>query len=1046
MKQQNKNKFSSFSIILIFIALILIGASLVPLLNIRLNPSRSAPGLTVKYSWPEASARIIEQEVTSKLEGLFSSVSQVKEISSISSKNYGRIEITFKKNVNIDAARFEIATLIRRVYPGLPLQVTYPSISLGTSGQKRRPLLTYTMNSSALPYHIQQYAEENIIQKLSAIKGVNEVNVYGSTPFEYEILADVSKLQELKISTAEVVQSVNSYFRKEIIGIGEEKLYNNSNIRQFQVRLQNKITNELKWENIPVKKTGGRIVYLSDIAQINYHEQLPNSYYRINGLNTINMVIYAEIGANNLKVATKVKEKIKEIRKNLLTGYSISLIYDATEYIAKELRIIGLRTLISVVLLLLFVLIISRQFRYLFLILLSLLANLIIAVIFYYLLKLEIHLYSLAGITVSFGIIIDNSIVMIDHLLYHRDKKIFLAVLAATLTTISSLSVIFFLEEKQRINLIDFTWVMIVNMGVSLAVALFFIPSLMEKIKLKQKKNRIFYKRKKRIIGVNRVYEKGILLTKRLKWLFITIFILGFGIPVHWLPDKIEKDTFWGGLYNNTFGKSWHKEKIAPLAEKILGGSLRLFSEHVYEGSFYANPERTTLYVRGKMPEGSTVQQLNRAIKKMENYISQFDEIEIFQTSINDYKNSSITIHFKPDYENGAFPFYLKERLTSKAISLGGLDWSIYGVGKGFNNALFSGFKNYQVLLHGYNYDQLYAYAETLKDELIKNPRIKDIEISGSVSWFFTSLYEYFLDFNQEKFTMFDISLTDYYTSLQNHIYRRPLNPVFDGKEKIPVTLVPDMTELYDIWKLDNGPADINNNTIKLSAFGNIEKRKMGNDIYKTNQQYQLVVAYDFIGPGLLAEKVTETHIKQINKLLPLGYKADSNQYDYWNRKDKKQYYLILLVILIIYFICSILLESFLQPLAIIAMIPISFIGLFLTFYVFNFNFDQGGFAAFILLSGLVVNSGLYILNDFNNYKQRVNKQDKLKLYIKAYNHKIIPVFLTIFSTILGLVPFILGGQKEVFWFAFAVGTIGGLVFSLVALILYFPLFLNLKN
>ena len=99
-----------------------------------------------------------------------------------------------------------------------------------------------------------------------------------------------------------------------------------------------------------------------------------------------------------------------------------------------------------------------------------------VAVIFYKLLKLEIHLYSLAGITVSFGIIIDNSIVMIDHYRHHGNKKVFLAILAATLTTIGSLCIIFFLDEDQRINLIDFTWVMIVNLGISLFVALFFIP------------------------------------------------------------------------------------------------------------------------------------------------------------------------------------------------------------------------------------------------------------------------------------------------------------------------------------------------------------------------------------------------------------------------------------------------------------------------------------------------------------------------------------------------------------------------------------------
>lgn len=81
-------------------------------------------------------------------------------------------------------------------------------------------------------------------------------------------------------------------------------------------------------------------------------------------------------------------------------------------------------------------------------------------------------------------------------------------------------------------------------------------------------------------------------------------------------------------------------------------------------------------------------------------------------------------------------------------------------------------------------------------------------------------------------------------------------------------------------------------------------------------------------------------------------------------------------------------------------------------------------------------------MNDFNNLKRQYPNRDFQKLYFKAYNYKIIPVILTIISTIVGLVPFIWDGQKEAFWFSFAVGSIGGLVFSLIAIVVYLPLFM----
>ncbi len=1044
MNNKTRNRISPFSIIIAFVALVLIGISLIPLLNLQLQPSRSLPSLNVNYSWTNASSRVIEQEVTSKLEGLFNSIKGIKNIKSVSRKGSGRISLEFKKGSNLDAIRFEAAMLIRRAYPDLPEQVSYPSLSLGTGGQKTSPVLTYTLNASASPFFIQKYAEDNIATKISGIQGVNEVKVYGATPFEWEIRFDVNAIGNLNIRVAEIATAINNYFRKEIIGVGAIREEGNDYLKNIRLALQNDIPEDLVWSRIPIKKIEGRIIWLTDIATISYKEKLPYSYFRINGLNTINVVVYPEKGVNSIKLAQNVKNEVEEIRGSLPAGYSILLAHDSTWFIAKELRKIGLRTLFSMLILLLFVLMITRSFRYLLLITISLLANLIVAVIFYYLLKIEIHLYSLAGITVSFGIIIDNSIIMIDHIRHNNNKKVFLAILAATLTTIGSLSIIFFLKEGQRINLIDFALVIMVNLSVSMIIALFFIPSLMEKIQLKINKKRFFYRRKRRALKLARFYGRSIVFGKKLKWVFIALFILGFGIPIHWLPAKIEKESFWAKTYNKTIGSPWYQEDAKPITEKIVGGALRLFTEHVFESSFYSDPSQTKLYVRGTMPEGCTVQQLNEAVQKMENYISRYDEIEMFQTSISNYQNSNITIHFKPEFENSSFPFFLKEELTSKAISLGGLDWSVYGVGRGFSNALYSGYKNSRIILEGYNYDQLYAFAEDLREKLLENDRIQEVDINGGDNYRSQSLNEYFIDFNREQFGLNEISLNDFYTFLNDRVYRRPLTPVFYDNENQPVSLVANQAGIFNVWNLNNHPIRFDDKMYKLSNLGKVEKRKTGNDIHKYNQQYRLNMAYDFIGPGPLAKMVKNQHIIEMNEKLPLGYLAKDTSYGWWNKNDKKQYSLLLLVIAIIFFLCSILFESLIQPLVVILMIPISYIGVFLTFYLFDFNFDQGGFASFILLSGIVVNAGLYIINDYNQLRKKGTSLSNLQLYIKAFNHKITPIFLTIISTVLGLIPFVWLGQNEAFWFAFAVGAIGGLLFSFVALIIYMPLFMKL--
>jgi multidrug efflux pump subunit AcrB len=788
------------------------------------------------------------------------------------------------------------------------------------------------------------------------------------------------------------------------------------------------------------------MILLSDIATIAYKEQQASSYFRINGLNTINMVIYPEDNVNNLILAKKVKEGVVQLKAGLPPGYSLLLANDTTQYLNEELNKISERTIFSLIILLTFVLLISRKFKYLLLITIGIIANLLIACIFYYVLKIEIHLYTLAGITISFGMIIDNSIIMIDHILHQGNRKAFLAILASTLATVGALSVIFFFEEEQKINLVEFAQVIIVNLSVSMGVALFFIPALMDKVRLSISKASRNIRRKRRALRISRFYERSIRFSKRYKWAYIVLFILGFGIPVQWLPTKIEQEGTWAKWYNKTLGSQLFTEDIRPIAEKVLGGSLRLFSEFVFENSYYSEPSRTTLYAQGKMPEGCTVQQLNDAMVLMENFLSKFNEIDIFQTSITAYNNSSITIQFKPEYEFGSFPYFLKEEITSKAISLGGMDWSVYGVGRGFSNSLNSGYKSSQIILEGYNYDQLYSYANKLKSKLQENERVKDIEISGSTGWNAKTLYEYSIDFNYEGLGLNNVEMGQFYAFLKDKVFKSGLSPVYANNELQPLSLVSDSYGLFNVWDLNNRPVSIDERQFKLASFGSLGKQKSGNDIFKTNQQYQLVVAYNFIGPEPLSKMVREQQEKELTRILPLGYSIRQMNWGGWDKKDKSQYFLILLVILIIYFICSILLESLMQPLAIILMIPISFIGVFLTFYLFDFNFDQGGFASFILLCGIVVNAGLYIVNDYNNFCRTKGVRNSLRVYMKAFNHKIIPIFLTIISTVLGLVPFVWAGQKEVFWFAFAAGAMGGLIFSVTAIFIYLPLFLNFRK
>lgn len=1044
-----KQKLPSFTILVVFLCLSIIGAGLIPLLNVQLKPTLTNKSLTVSFNWPEASARVVEQEVTSKLEGVFNLVGGVQGISSTSRKEGGTVSIDFKKHVDMDVIRFEVANLIRQSYSGLPEGVSYPSLSKGGANENTSPIVSYSINANESPYFIKKYVENQLLPKLSTLKGVNKVDVYGTAPNEWVIDYNSEKLFQLQLSVSELQGAINSYLDKMELGTAFIRSQDQSSDSEIALVLASRPQGDIDWDQIPIKKINNRILYLKDIATIRYKEGKVSSYYRINGLNTVNMVVYAEKGVNTINLVKEVRQTADNFKKQLSPGYSIKMTQDTTEFIVSELDKIQKRTLFSLLILLVLILHINRSFKYLMILLLSIIVNLLIAVIFYYALGVQLQLYSFAGITISFGIIIDNSIIMIDHLRNKGNKKSFLAILAATLTTIGALMVIFFLEENQRLNLWDFAIVIAVNIGVSLLVSLYFVPALMDKIRLEKKYTRFSIRRKRRVVKFNKFYSLVVfwMCKPKFKWAFIVLFILGFGLPLHLLPKELKTEKFGAKWYNNTLGSEWYNTELRPILEKALGGSLRLFTEDVFENSYYSEQERTTLRVTGSMPDGCTIEQLNEVILKMENYIGQFEEVSLYETRISSPKSSNITIYFKEEYEYSGFPYTLKSMLESKSISLGGLDWTVSGVGRGFSNALGDGYKSNRIILEGYNYDDLYGYAELLQMQLEtnSNDRVKDIEITTE-QWGTSPLNEYYMAFNEEQLALANVSQNQLYGFLKNQVHSGNLASVIQDHERQDIKLVSDNYQKFTVWDLKNLPISVNNKQYKLDQLASVEKRKSGNTIYKNNQQYQLTVAYDFLGTPILAQKVRERNVKELREKLPIGYRVLEQSYSYWNKKDSTQYYYIFIVMFIIFFICAILLESLRQPFAIFSMIPFSFIGVFLTFYLFEFNFDQGGYASFILLCGISVNSALFIVNDYNNLRKQYLNRNPQQLYFKAFNYKIIPVILTIVSTVVGLVPFVWHGQNEAFWFSFAVGSIGGLLFSLLGIFFYLPLFLSKKN
>lgn len=1048
-------KGSSFSVILIFVVLMIVGVGVIPSLTVTLRPTQIYRSVSVSFSWPGNSARVVEQEVTSVLEGVFARMKGVRQISSTSRLSGGDIRIDFYDYADFDAVRFEVSTLIRQVHPNLPEGVSYPRMSVNRPRSGRRtPVLTYSLNAPGAPAVISAYVQEHILPVLSAMKGVNQVDVSGGTVMEWVMTYDAGQFRTLGISSGDVTGAISRYLSTQPAGNGYE-VEEDGNVSLIHLVFRNRVEGELGFMDVPVKKVGERMFFVKDLVSLRHQEREPSYYGRLNGANAIYIDIYTEETTNQLALGSLIKERMAGLEKLLPVGYFFVCNYDATTYIDTELYKNLYRTLATLLILLCFVWIVSRQFRYLFLIVSSLVANLSIAAIFYYLFGIGIHIYTLAGVAVSLGLIIDNSIVMIDHWAHHRDLKVFLATLAGTLTTMAALVVVFFLDENARLILEDFSALLLVNLAVSLAVALFFIPAMMERFPLRVKRGRVAVHRRRLTVRLSRFYVRLVRFSARRRVVLIVLIVLLFGLPVFMLPGPLTsgdsgagapQEPVWKSVYNQTLGSTFYREKIKPVADKAFGGMLRVFMQDAGSYSWDRDVERTTLTVRASMPYGSSLEQMDDMIRSVEEFLKGVKEVDQFKSSVS-AGSASMSISFKEEYEFTGFPYVLQSELIDKARTLDGADWQVSGVGRGFSNAFRETVGQNRIRFRGYNLDALYRFAEQCRDSLMVTSRVKDVAIQTEETYERSQAFGFVVNLDPHKMLVSGVRMSDVSAALApfNRSMLRAGSVIVNGKSEDLLITSREAQEM-DLWQLQHTEGVANNTFVRLADVSTLGKEYVSQSIKKENQQYLVSCAYDYIGTSEASSRLQKRVIERMKPILPLGFTIEGNANNYYSlggSGSMKQVLLLLLVIAMIFFIGAVLFESLLQPFAVIFIIPVSYIGLFITYPLFGIRFDQGGFAAFVLLSGITVNAALYIINDYNQLRRKNAKLNRHKtyhqLYVKAFNRKIFPIMLTILSTILGFTPFLINSANETFWPSLAAGTMGGLIFSLVGIFFYLP-------
>ncbi len=1020
---------SPFKTVIVFTFLSLIGVFLIPRFSIDLSSSQNLPKLTISYSLLNASPEIVEQEATGPLENIFSQISDVSKIYSVSGQNEGTIEITFHQHVDLAFKKFEVSSLVRQLYPKLHKQLSYPTIEhRGREDDSKKPLLLYQINSNLATFQIRKVIEDTFVPELSQLNGVREVSLRGAEGLQITIDFDYQKLKLYNLSSEIIAKTIRERFSSFYPGS-----FSTTAGQKLLIKAEHVFYNISDLQNLSLPTISNN-VRLRDIAEVYIEESKPHQHFRINGLNSITLAIYADEDVNRLELATNLKESVLELSNNIPVDYQLHLDYDDTKFLTKEIRKNYLRSGLALFTLVVFIIISYRSWSHLLVLFTGIAVNLSLTSVVAYFLGVNIHLYTIAGISISFGMIMDNNIIMVDHLYRNNNNKIFRAILGATLTTIMSLLLVFLLPEEEQHNLTDFSIIIAIALCCSILVSTFYVPAVYRLTfkKTSPKKNKLSIKSLRQKAWLFCKYFHTIAFISRYRKIFIALLILGFGIPIFSFPAKWE-DHNW---YNMTIGSEFYQEKIRPYSDKILGGSLRLFVRNVSERSGYREPQRTELYVYADLPYGNTLEEMNRVMKNIEGQLKGVDGISKYITQVWSGQNANITITFNEGVEKGPIPYALKSNLVAYSLDWTGVKWKIFGVGQGFSSNPAENLPTYSTELRGYNYDALALQAEKLAGKLLSHKRIQKVNTNERLSWSEKSSMHYMINFNRQQSS--NLHLLPAQVARSIHEKGSPALPqllLTVDESYMPVFIKSKDAPSFSSFDVMESSYSTGDKNLKLAHYATLKLDQTASSIHKEDRQYIRSVGFEYFGTNKFGNEYLDKVLEEMKMELPIGYTAKKISQEWDWEKANRQYGLLVILMIGIFIICSIIFENIKQPFYIIVTIPVSFIGIFLTFGVLDFYFDQGGYTAFVLLGGLVVNASIFVLNDLNDTK-KINYNRSL---IKALAGKLKPIILSNISTCLGLLPFIIGGKNEVFWFALSAGTIGGLIFSLFSVLILLP-------
>jgi len=1003
-------------IIVIFAVLILGGIFSYKQLSYELMPPFTVPTIVISTPYPGASPADVNQTVTKKIEDVITSLSQIKTTSAQSYEGVSVVIAEFENSADMSEKQQEAQRKINNILGTMPEGVREPVVTKVSPSEEAIMRITVVAKMGDREFY--DLIDKEVMPQLKQIDGIGDISVTGGLQREIKVNVDKAKLASFGISLAQVTQVVNS--ANLDFPTGKVKNAND----QITVRLAGKFNSveQIKELVIAANPKGGNI-RLADLAEVEDGVKEQKTINRFNGVDGIGLTVTKQSDANAVEISKEAKERFAKIEKLYTAqGLKFNIAQDASDMTLDAVDAVTHDLMMAILLVALVILIFLHSLRDSLIVLISIPTSIISTFIAMYFFGYSLNLMTLLAMSLVVGILVDDSIVVLENIHRHFDmgktkrqaaldgrNEIGFSALAITMVDVVVFLPIALVDSVIGDILRQFSVTIVVSTLMSLFVSFTLTPFL--------------YSRFGKKVQLDRA-----------NWLHI---------PLFWFDAIVENTINW---YVKKLTWVLHHKRISATAVALMFVITGyIMSLGILGQEMVANGDGGRFSLKLEYDKGVTLAQNNVRTREIENYLRSQPEIESVLVNVGGSSDNFITEMAGISNENKAmltvklidptlrsvntenFMLSMRQKIEKKFSAIK-INSSVIGIMAGDVEPIM-------LILSSQDHEAMMHTAEHLKTLIDKLPGAIDASITVQ-----EGNPELNIQIDRDKMASLGLNMGQVGMALQNAFTGNTDAKYRDGLNEYDINIRLDAFDRNNLTDVSGFIFQNNKNQkITLSQFATVTQSSGPSMVERNNRQTSVTVKANVLGvtSGKLAQNIKD-EIEKAN--------FPDNVEIKWTGEVAQQGdsftslgLALLAAIILVYLVMVALYNSFVQPFIVFFSVPVALIGAFLAL-----NISMGSMSIFtmlglIMLLGLVSKNGILIVDFANGLKAK--GMDTFSALLEAGKERLRPILMTTIAMVFGMIPIAIATGAGAEWKnGLAIVLIGGLTSSLILTVFVVPM------